>query len=138
MIPTGKIAPVKGTPLDFTSPTPIGARFDQLKGDPRGYDHNYVLRGDGKTPALAARVFDPGSGRVLEMFTTEPGVQLYTANFLDGTLKGKGGVVYKKHQAFCLEAQHFPDSVHHANFRRRFSGRAKLSQQTTIYKFSTR
>ena len=75
-----------------------------------------MLRGDGKTPALGARVFDPASGRVLEMFTTEPGVQLYTANFLDGKLKGKGGVVYKKHHAFCLEAQHFPDSVHHDNF----------------------
>ncbi len=75
-----------------------------------------MLRGDGKTPALAARVCEPESGRVLEMFTTEPGVQLYTANFLDGTLKGKGGVVYKKHQAFCLEAQHFPDSVHHPDF----------------------
>ena len=96
MIPTGELEPVKGTPLDFTTPTPIGARFDQLKGDPRGYDHNYVLRGDGKTPALAARVYEPESGRVLEMFTTEPGVQLYTANFLDGTLKGKGGVVVQE------------------------------------------
>ena len=138
LIPTGKLAPVKGTPLDFTSPTPIGARFDQLKGDPLGYDHNYVLRGDGKTPALGARVFDPGSGRVLEMFTTEPGVQLYTANFLDGKLKGKGGVVYKKHHAFCLEAQHFPDSVHHANFPSTILRPGETYSQTTIYKFSTR
>ena len=116
MIPTGEIKPVQGTPLDFTTPTPIGARIDQLKGDPGGYDHNYVLRGDGKTPPWRPGSTSPRAARVLEMFTTEPGVQLYTANFLDGTLKGKGGVVYKKHQAFCLEAQHFPDSVHHANF----------------------
>ena len=138
LIPTGKLAPVKGTPLDFTSPTPIGSRFDQLKGDPLGYDHNYVLRGDGKTPALGARVFDPASGRVLEMFTTEPGVQLYTANFLDGKLKGKGGVVYKKHHAFCLEAQHFPDSVHHDNFPSTILRPGEKYTQTTIYKFSTR
>ena len=97
-----------------------------------------MLRGDGKTPALAARVCDPESGRVLEMFTTEPGVQLYTANFLDGTLKGKGGVVYKKHQAFCLEAQHFPDSVHHANFPSTILRPGETYTQTTIYKFSTR
>ena len=91
LIPTGEIKPVKGTPLDFTTPTPIGARIDQIKGEPGGYDHNYVLRGDGKAPALAARVCEPESGRVLEMFTTEPGVQLYTANFLDGIAQGKRG-----------------------------------------------
>jgi aldose 1-epimerase len=138
LVPTGKLAPVKGTPLDFTSPTRIGARFDQLEGEPRGYDHNYVLRGDGKTPALGARVYDPESGRLMEMFTTEPGVQFYTANFLDGTLKGKGGVVYKKHQAFCLEAQHFPDSIHHANFPTTVLRPGETYRQTTIYKFSTR
>jgi aldose 1-epimerase len=138
LVPTGKLAPVKGTPLDFTSPTPIGSRFGQLTGDPLGYDHNYVLRGDGKTPALGARVFDPGSGRVLEMFTTEPGVQLYTANFLDGKLTGKGGVVYKKHHAFCLEAQHFPDSIHHENFPSTILRPGEKYTQTTIYKFSTR
>ena len=138
LIPTGKLAPVKGTPLDFTSPTPLGARFGLLTGEPRGYDHNFVLRGDGKTPALAARVYDPRSGRVLEMFTTEPGVQLYTANFLDGSITGKGGVVYKRHQAFCLEAQHFPDSVHHVNFPSTILKPGDKYTQTTIYKFSTR
>jgi aldose 1-epimerase len=138
LIPTGKLAPVKGTPLDFTNPTPIGARFDQLKGDPLGYDHNYVLRGDGKTPALGARVFDPGSGRVLEMFTTEPGVQLYTANFLDGKIKGKGGVVYKQHHAFCLEAQHFPDSINQQSFPSTVLRPGEKYTQTTIYKFSTK
>jgi aldose 1-epimerase len=138
LIPTGKLAPVKGTPLDFTSPTPIGSRFDQLTGEPRGYDHNFVLRGDGKTPALGARVYDPGTGRVLEMFTTEPGVQLYTANFLNGTITGKRGVAYKKHQAFCLEAQHFPDSVHHASFPSTILRPGEKYTQTTIYKFSAR
>jgi aldose 1-epimerase len=96
-----------------------------------------VLRSDGKTPALGARVFDPGSGRVLEMFTTEPGVQFYTANFLDGTLKGKG-VVYNKHHAFCLEAQHFPDSINHPNFPSTVLRPGEKYTQTTIYKFSTR
>jgi aldose 1-epimerase len=135
MIPTGKIESVKGTPLDFTSPTPLGARIAEIKGSPGGYDHNYVLRADTKSPALAARVRDPGSGRVLEMRTTEPGVQLYTSNFLDGSLKGKDGVVYKKHQAFCLEAQHFPDSVNHANFPSTILRPGATYTQTTIYRF---
>ena len=87
MIPTGEIKPVKGTPLDFTNPTKIGARIAEIPGEPGGYDHNYVLRGGGKAPALAARVSEPVSGRVMEMFTTEPGVQFYTANFLDGSIK---------------------------------------------------
>jgi aldose 1-epimerase len=138
LIPTGEIKSVTGTPLDFTKPTPIGARFDQLSGDPRGYDHNYVLRGEGKTPALGARVYEPGSGRVLEMFTTEPGVQLYTANFLDGSVKGKGGVAYHKHQGFCLEAQQFPDSINHANFPSTVLRPGEKYTQTTIYKFSAR
>ncbi len=136
LIPTGEIATVKGTPLDFTSPAPLGARIKQIKGEPGGYDHNYVLRGDGKTPALAAKVREPGSGRMLEMFTTEPAVQLYTSNFLDGTLKGKDGVIYKKHQAFCLEAQHYPDSVNHASFPSTILRPGATYTQTTIYRFS--
>jgi aldose 1-epimerase len=137
MIPTGEIKPVKGTPLDFTTSTKIGAHIAEIPGEPGGYDHNYVLRG-GQAPALAARVSEPATGRVLEMFTTEPGVQFYTANFLDGSLKGKGGVVYKKNQAFCLEAQHFPDSVHHANFPTTILKPGETYTQTTIYKFSTK
>jgi len=137
MITTGEIKPVKGTPLDFTNPTKIGAHIAEIPGEPGGYDHNYVLRGGGKAPALAARVSEAESGRVLEMFTTEPGVQFYTANFLDGSLKGKGGVVYKKNQAFCLEAQHFPDSVHHTNFPTTILRPGEKYTQTTIYKFST-
>jgi aldose 1-epimerase len=138
LIPTGEIKSVQGTPLDFTSPTPIGARIDQLKGNPGGYDHNFVLRGGTNGPALAARVHDPESGRVMEVFTTEPGLQFYTGNFLDGTLKGKGGVVYRKHQAFCLEADHFPDSVHHSNFPTVILRPGATYTQTTIYKFSAR
>jgi aldose 1-epimerase len=136
LIPTGELATVTGTPLDFTRPTAIGARIERLKGDPGGYDHNFVLRGSGSPPALAARVRDPRSGRVLEMFTTEPGVQFYTGNFLDGTLKGKANVVYRKHQAFCLEAQHFPDSVHHANFPSTILRPGQTYTQTTVYRFS--
>ncbi len=88
LIPTGEIRSVQGTPLDFTTPTPIGSRIDQIKANPVGYDHNYVIRPDKKSPAFAARVVEPKSGRVLEMFTTEPGVQFYTANFLDGSAQG--------------------------------------------------
>lgn len=138
LIPTGEIEPVKGTPLDFTTPTPIGARIDQLKGEPSGYDHNFVLRDGGKALVLVARVYDPKSGRVMEMLTTEPGVQFYSGNFLDGTITGKGGVVYRKHQGFCLEAQHFPDSVHHANFPSIILEPGRTYTQTTIYTFSAR
>jgi aldose 1-epimerase len=138
LIPTGKIEPVSGTPLDFTKPTAIGARIKQLKGNPGGYDHNFVLNSGGKRLALAARVNEPKSGRVMEMFTTEPGVQFYTGNFLDGTIKGKGDVVYQKHQGFCLEAQHFPDSVNHANFPSVILQPDQTYTQTTVYKFSAK
>jgi aldose 1-epimerase len=136
-IPTGEIKPVRGTPLDFTTPRTIGSRIGQIQGDPGGYDHNYVIRSDTRSPAFAARVREPGSGRVMEMFTTEPGVQLYTGNFLNGTLQGKGGVVYKKQQGFCLEAQHFPDSVHHPNFPSIILRPGATYTQTTTYRFST-
>lgn len=138
LIPTGALAPVVGTPLDFTNVTPIGSRIEQLKGDPVGYDHNFVIRGGGKTLTLAARVREPESGRIMEVSTTEPGIQFYTGNFLDGTITGKDGVVYKKHQGFCLETQHFPDSVHHPNFPSTILEPGKTYTQTTIYKFSAR
>ncbi len=136
LIPTGELRSVLGTPLDFTNPMAIGSRIALIPGEPGGYDHNYVLRQGtrGKTPA--ARVRDPRSGRMMEVFTTEPGLQFYTSNFLDGTVKGKLGVNYGKHQAFCLEAQHFPDSVHHANFPSIILRPGSLYSQTTIYKFS--
>jgi aldose 1-epimerase len=137
LIPTGKIEPVKGTPYDFTTATPIGKRLGEIKGDPGGYDVNYVLRGgEGKGPHLAARVKDPKSGRVMEVLTTEPGVQFYTGNYLDGKLKGKGGTVYKKHQAFCLETQHYPDSVNHSEFPSVILKPGATYTQTTVHKFS--
>jgi aldose 1-epimerase len=136
LIPTGKIEPVKGTPLDFTTPHAVGERIGELKGDPVGYDHNFVLRGGaGKEPALAARVREPKSGRVLEVLTTEPGMQFYSGNFLDGSVKGKGGVAYRKHQGFCPEAQHFPDSVHHPEFPSTILRPGQTYTQTTIYRF---
>lgn len=137
-IPTGEIKPVQGTPFDFTKPVAIGARIAQLKGEPVGYDLNYVLNSAGKALALAARVHEPTSGRVMEMFTTEPGVQFYTGNFLDGTLKGKHGVVYAKHHGLCLEAQHFPDSVNQPNFPSTILTPGKSYTQTTVYKFSAK
>jgi aldose 1-epimerase len=117
LIPTGELAPVAGTPFDFLKPTAIGARIDepndQLKFG-QGYDHNFVLNGTGMRTVV--RVTDPKSGRTLEVATTEPGLQLYTANYLDGTLKGKGGQVYNRRAGFCLETQHYPDSPNKPNF----------------------
>jgi aldose 1-epimerase len=136
LVPTGRIEPVKGTPFDFTRPTVIGSRFAELKNTPVGYDTNYVLNAAGKLADLAARAEDPRSGRVLEMHTTEPGVQFYTGNFLDGTQKGKDGVRYGRHAGFCLEAQHFPDAVHHANFPSVILRPEETYRQTTVYRFS--
>ena len=141
MIPTGQIAPVAGTPLDFTKPTRIGDRIKQIPGEPGGYDHNYVVRDDGKPggkPVLAAKVSEPTSGRVMEVFTTEPGIQFYSGNFLDGTVTGKGGVKYAKNQGFCLEAQHYPDSVHQPDFPSTILQPGATYTQTTVYKFSTK
>lgn len=119
LIPTGELAPVEGTPFDFRKPFAIGARIEgahrQLKYG-RGYDHNFVLVRPRRGPGHAARVVEPVSGRTLEISTTEPGVQFYAGNFLDGTIKGKGGQVYARRWGFCLETQHFPDSPNHANF----------------------
>jgi aldose 1-epimerase len=137
LIPTGEIAAVAGTPMDFTSPERIGARIDQVPGaSPGGYDHNYVLRPhDGLV--LAARLSDPGSGRAMEVLTTEPAVQFYSGNFLDGTIRGRSGVAYLKHAALCLETQHYPDSVHHPNFPSTIlrPGTELVSQ--TVYRFTT-
>jgi aldose 1-epimerase len=135
LIPTGEIKPVKGTPLDFTTPHRVGERIDQLKPNPGGYDHNFVLDGGGKQLALAARAREPRSGRVMEMLTTEPGVQFYTGNFLDGKTKGKGGVAYQQHAGFCLEAQHFPDSVNHPSFPSVILRPGQTYTQTTVYRF---
>ena len=109
LIPTGAIKPVKGTPLDFTKSHKIGDHILDVGTDPTGYDHNYVINGAAHTLKLAAKVHEPITGRTLTMYTTEPGVQFYTANFLEGNLTGTGGVTYNQHGAFCLEAQHYPD-----------------------------
>lgn len=137
-IPTGRIAPVAGTPFDFTKAKPIGKCFGQLTNKPIGYDHNYVLNGAGKKLALCATVFEPTCGRVLEVMTTAPGVQLYTGNYLDGTLRGHDGVYYTQHSGFCMETQHFPDSVNHPEFPSVILHPGQTYRQTTLHKFSTR
>ena len=138
LIPTGELKPVEGTPFDFRKPTQIGARIRQVGGDPVGYDVNYVLyEGTDKTsvPPMAARVRDPKSGRAMDVLTSEPGLQFYTGNFLNG-VKGKGGAVYNQYAGFCMEAQHFPDSVHHPNFPSVILEPGQMYQQTTVYRFS--
>ncbi|MBZ5656264.1 MAG: galactose mutarotase [Acidobacteriia bacterium] len=138
LIPTGEIRAVKGTPLDFTSPVAIGAHIAEMKGDPGGYDHNFVLSTEAVKLKLAARVFDAASGRQMEVWTTEPGVQFYSGNFLDGTLTGKRGVVYRKHSGFCLETQHYPDAVNHPAFPSVILRPGSVYSTQTIYRFSTR
>ena len=139
LIPTGVLAPVEGTPFDFRRPTAVGARINadhqQIKVG-KGYDHNYVLNGPAGTLALAARVRDPKSGRVLEVSTTQPGVQFYSGNFLDGTVKGKGGKAYPQRAALCLETQHFPDSPNRPNFPSVVLQPGAKFQSTTVWKFS--
>jgi aldose 1-epimerase len=135
LIPTGRILSVTGTPFDFTSPHAIGERIARVEG---GYDHNFVLRSGGGKMSLAARVYEPVSGRVLEISTDQPGIQLYSGNFLDGTVKGKGGVAYQKHSGLCLETQHFPDSPNHPNFPSTVLGPGKKYTTVTVHKFSVR
>ena len=113
LIPTGELRPVTGTPFDFTTPHAIGERIAQVPG---GYDHNWVLNNRRRQAHAAATVYEPTSGRTMEVTTDEPGIQFYTGNFLDGTLTGKGGTVYGKHAGFCLETQHFPDSPNQPKF----------------------
>jgi len=135
-IPTGVLADVKGTPFDFTQPHAIGERIGELKKEPhktKGYDHCYALRGQKGQLELAARVKDPASGRVMEVFTTEPGVQLYCANFLDG---GPGGGGFKQHEAFCLETQHYPDSPNKPEFPSTALKPGQTYRTTTMHRFS--
>lgn len=137
-IPTGEIASVNGTALDFRNPTAIGARIAQVGGDPVGYDHNYVLYKEehGKL-TLAASLKDPDSGRVMKVFTTEPGIQLYTGNYLDGSLVGKSGVAYQQHHALCLETQHFPDSPNNPDFPSVVLNPGEVYKHSTVHLFST-
>lgn len=139
LIPTGELAPVAGTPLDFRKSTAVGARIeadnDQLKKG-HGYDHNWVLESGGKI-VEAAEVYEPTSGRVWQVLTDQPGVQFYTGNFLDG-IKGKDGNAYQRRNALCLETQHFPDSPNHPKFPTTELKPGQKYHTTTIFRFSTR
>lgn len=139
LIPTGELRPVEGTPFDFRKPTAIGARIEQddeqLKLG-KGYDHNFVLASGGGALALAARVTDPKSGRVMEVLTTEPGIQFYTGNFLDGSVIGKGGKAYAHRYGFCLETQHFPDSPNQPKFPSTVLKPGAEYRTSTVYRFS--
>ena len=141
LIPTGELRPVEGTPFDFRTPVAIGARIDdphpqlQVGG---GYDHNFVVRGTPGELRLAARVYEPGSGRVLEVLATNPGVQVYTGNFLDGSIAGKSGRAYEKRGGFCLETQHFPDSPNQPTFPPVVLEPGDRYEQTTVFRFSVR
>lgn len=139
LIPTGEIRNVRDTPMDFTSPTAIGRRicddYEQLR-NAGGYDHNFILRGQVAALRTAARVYERASGRVMEVRTTQPGMQFYSGNFLDGSIIGKGGRAYDKHSACCFETQHFPDSPNQPNFPSTVLKPGEEYSQATIYKFS--
>ena len=144
MIPTGEIRAVQGTPLDFRTPTVVGLRIAQIKPDaktnnPGGYDHNFVLRRSklGKVRP-AARLHDPKSGRIVEISTDQPAIQLYSGNFLDGTLTGKNGKVYNQHDALCLETQHYPDSPNQPHFPSTILLPDAVYRTTTVHKFSSK
>jgi aldose 1-epimerase len=136
LIPTGEIRPVQGTPLDFCKARAIGARLKELPGG--GYDHNFVLNSGGGRLALAASVYEPIAGRFMEILTTEPCIQFYSGNYLDGSIIGKKGVTYQKYQGLCLEAQQFPDSVNDPNFPSTILRPGKTYARTTVYRFSTK
>jgi aldose 1-epimerase len=141
LIPTGELRRVKGTPFDFTSPHAIGERVaagDEQLAFGGGYDHNWVLDRKGRKLALAARVEEPVSGRIMEVLTTEPGIQFYCGNFLDGTLTGKGGRPYPKRSGFCLETQHYPDSPNQPAFPSTLLNPGQPYESTTIYRFSAK
>jgi aldose 1-epimerase len=140
LIPTGELRAVKGTPFDFTRATAIGSRINQTDQQlifGKGYDHNFVLNKKGQELSLAANVYEPSSGREIEMWTTEPGVQLYSGNFLD-KVPGKAGKIYQKRGGFCLEAQHFPDSPNQPGFPSTVLKPGERYTQTTVYKFMVR
>ena len=141
LIPTGELKSVQGTPFDFRKATAIGARINQqdeqlLAG--KGYDHNWLLNRSGSGLTLAAEVYDPKSGRVMEVRTAEPGIQFYTGNFLDGTITGAGGKVYRQRYALCLETQHFPDSPNKPAFPSTVLRPGQKYQTTTVFRFSAR
>jgi aldose 1-epimerase len=141
LIPTGELREVAGTPMDFRSPFVIGERIDSDDEQIRfggGYDHNWVLNGEAGTLRLAARVSEPNSGRVMEVLTTEPGIQFYAGNFLDGSNVGKGGAPYNHRNGFSLETQHFPDSPNRPEFPSTVLRPGERYESTTIYRFLAR
>lgn len=133
LIPTGRLPKVIGTAMDFNNSTPIGARIDKVPG---GYDHNYVLNHKPGVLSMAAQVYDPATGRQLEVLTTQPGLQFYSGNFLDGSTTGKGGKVYLKHYGFCLETQHYPDSPNQPGFPNTILNPGEKFSHLTIFRFS--
>jgi aldose 1-epimerase len=141
LIPTGEIRRVEGTPMDFREPVAIGKRIDDNDEQLRfgsGYDHNFVLNSADKGLSFAATVFEPATGRMMEVLTSEPGVQFYTANFLDGSVIGKGGVPYGRRCALCLETQHFPDSPNRPEFPTTVLRPGEVYETTTVYRFSAK
>lgn len=137
-IPTGEVRPVAGTPFDFSIPAVIGSRIDAQDGQLRagkGYDHNFVLHGQPGTLRTAAELYDRRSGRALRVLTTQPGVQLYTGNYLDGSVAGKGGVAYGRHAGLCVETQHFPDSPNRPAFPSVILRPGQRYRHTTVYQF---
>jgi aldose 1-epimerase len=136
LIPTGRLLPLVNTPFDFTTGKRIGKEMGQVPG---GYDHNFVIRkSNGHEPVLAAVLYDPSSGRQLELLTTEPGLQFYSGNFLDGSLTGRGGATYERHAGLCLEPQHFPDSPNQPAFPNTVLQPGETYRQTSIFRFSVR
>jgi aldose 1-epimerase len=141
LIPTGALAPVEGTPFDFRQSTAIGARIGQDNEQLTfglGYDHNFVLSRAGNGLTTAATVYEPLTGRTLEITTTEPGLQFYSGNFLDGTITGKGGRVYPHRSGFCLETQHFPDSPNHPDFPSTVLRPGEEYRTQTVFSFGVR
>jgi aldose 1-epimerase len=138
LIPTGELRPVEGTPFDFNEPTPIGARINAANQQIEyggGYDHNWVIKKPRGILGLMARVHEPGTGRVMEVLSTEPGLQFYSGNFLDGTITGKGGWTYQHRNGFCMEPQHYPDSPNKAYFPSTVLRPGDVYQNTIIYRF---
>ena len=139
LIPTGELRKVEGTVMDFRKPESIGARIKEVGGKPVGYDHNYVLN---KCPlmrrSVAADVYEPKSGRVMKVSTDQPGIQFYSGNFLDGTITGKGGKIYRQYDGFCLETQHFPDSPNEPKFPSVVLRPGQTYKTTTVYQFGVK
>lgn len=138
-IPTGKIEPVAGGPMDFTTAKTLAKDFAQMTGEPGGYDHNFCIdQAQPNAMTLAAEVYEPKSGRVMNISTTEPGIQLYTGNYLDGSGTGKGGKVYRKNYGFCLETQHYPDSPNQPAFPSTVLRPGQVFRSTTVHTFAIR